>query len=553
MLACCDDQPMSDRIRTAAGVIVITLLLGAGPVTAAGGGTTAVTTPRFVKDKRDGIDHTYDGDLFYVGGGVASFDCDDDGRPDLYLAGGDNPAALYRNDSPVGGALAFTQLPDPATDLTSVLGAYPIDIDGDGRIDLAVLRMGEDVLLRGLGGCRFERANEAWGFAGGDAWTTAFSATWEGDAALPTLAFGGYLDTSEAATPDDMCLDDQLFRPDAAEGGYAPPIALSPSYCTLSMLFSDWSRTGQRDLRVTNDRHYYRDGTDQLWRIVPGEPPTLYTAADGWKDLQVNGMGIATYDVNDDGYPEYYLTNQGENQLETLADGPSTPTFVNMGYPIGVSAQKPFTGGDPLPSTAWHPEFADVNNDGHVDLFVSKGNIGGVPDYAAKDPSNLLLGTPDGTFVERAKQAGILSYKLGRGAALVDLNLDGLLDLVQVDRGDPVTVWRNMGAGSAKKAKPLGHWVGVELEQPGPNHDAIGAWIEVRTGDQVQRRELTIGGGHTGGQLGPVHFGLGDATDAQVRVQWPDGEWSDWLPLGIDEVRSLTRGATSTVPLQLPR
>ena len=141
--------------------------------------------------------HVYDGEFtFFVGGGVAAFDCDDDGRPDLYFAGGTNPAALYRNESPVGGELRFVEMPDPATDLTRVVGAYPVDIDGDGRIDLAVLRYGENVLLRGLGDCRFERANEAWGYDGGDAWTTAFSAKWEGSATLPTLAFGNYLDLS---------------------------------------------------------------------------------------------------------------------------------------------------------------------------------------------------------------------------------------------------------------------------------------------------------------------------------------------------------------------
>ena len=56
-------------------------------------------------------------------------------------------------------------------------GAYPLDIDGDGRVDLAILRLGENVILRGLGGCRFERANEALGIDGGDGLTTAFSAT----------------------------------------------------------------------------------------------------------------------------------------------------------------------------------------------------------------------------------------------------------------------------------------------------------------------------------------------------------------------------------------
>src|SRR5205807_5435185 len=97
------------------------------------------------------------------------------------------PASLYRNDSPVGGALKFTRLVDPVTDLTRVNGAYPIDIDGDGQTDLAVLRNGETIFLRGLGNCRFEPANAALSIETGNAWTTAFSATWEGTNRLPTL------------------------------------------------------------------------------------------------------------------------------------------------------------------------------------------------------------------------------------------------------------------------------------------------------------------------------------------------------------------------------
>ena len=72
-------------------------------------------------------------------------------------------------------------------------GAYPLDIDNDDHADLAVLRFGEDVLLRGRGDCTFERANETWSFDAGDDWTVGFSATWEGDGAMPTLAFGNYL------------------------------------------------------------------------------------------------------------------------------------------------------------------------------------------------------------------------------------------------------------------------------------------------------------------------------------------------------------------------
>ena len=65
--------------------------------------------------------------------------------------------------------------------MTAVNGAYPLDVDGDGIVDLAVLRIGGASLLRGLGDCRFEPADERWSFDGGTGLTTAFSATWEGD------------------------------------------------------------------------------------------------------------------------------------------------------------------------------------------------------------------------------------------------------------------------------------------------------------------------------------------------------------------------------------
>ena len=208
-----------------------------------------------------------------MGGGVAAFDCDDDGLAELYFAGGVNPAALYHNDGAVGGPLAFSALPDPTTDLVGITGAYPIDIDGDGATDLAVLRSGENVVLRGLGSCRFERANERWGIDGGGEWTAAFSAAWERDAALPTLAFGNYVAADAIDAARDLCADNVLLRPDGGTGRYASPLALCPGFCTLSILFSDWDRSGERDLRMANDRHYYRDGHEQLWRIRAGEAP----------------------------------------------------------------------------------------------------------------------------------------------------------------------------------------------------------------------------------------------------------------------------------------
>ncbi len=114
-----------------------------------------------------------------------------------------------------------------------------------------------------------------------------------------------------------------------------------------------------------------------------------------------------------------------------------------------LEATRPVVGGDPLPSTAWHPEFEDVNNDGDMDLFVTKGNVNQIPDYAKKDPNNLFLGQSDGMFVERSEAAGIVSFDRGRGAALADFNSDGLLDLVVANLGAPARLWRNVGTGSA--------------------------------------------------------------------------------------------------------
>jgi hypothetical protein len=407
-------------------------------------------------------------------------------------------------------------------------------------------------MLRGVGGCRFERANEAWGIDGGRGWTTAFSATWEGADSLPTLAFGDYLtlDVKDAPTAD--CADSALVRPDASGAGYAPATVLAPGYCTLSMLFSDWDGSGRRDLRVTNDRNYYVDGEDQLWKVAPGEAPRLYTAADGWVALQIMGMGIAGYDLTGDGHPDYYLTSQGDNKLQTLTAGPAQPTYRDIALKRGVTAARPATGGDVLPSTSWHPEFRDVNNDGFIDLLVTKGNVNAEPGFATRDPSSLFLGQPDGTFVEAAEAAGIVDFARGRGAALADFNLDGRLDLVEAFLADGAKAWRNVGSGDAAQPAPMGSWLAVRLAQPGPNRDAIGAWIEVQVGEATLRRELTVGGGHIGGQLGWTHFGLGPASGAKVRVQWPDGETGPWISVDANEFVTIERGATEARPWQPP-
>ena len=504
----------------------------------------AVAIPHFVDDTaKVGIDSVYKGEWQYmVGGGVAAFDCAGDGFPSLVFSGGESPARFYRNVSTRGGDIRF-QEETSGLELSNVIGAYPIDVDGDGINDLMLLRVGGNVLMRGLGECKFERANALWGFEGGDSWSTAFSATWERGAPWPTMAIGNYVDRHEEVAPWGTCTDNWLFRPLIGDGApqrrFAPPVTLKPSFCSLSMLFSDWNRSGTPSLRVANDREYYEGGQEQLWRFEPGKTPTLFREDEGWKYLRIWGMGIASYDLKGDGYPAYFVTSMSDNKLQTLeatpSNGQSAPSFKDTAYPLGLTAHRPYTGGDLRPSTAWHAQFEDFNNDGLVDLFVTKGNVAAMPDFAQKDPNDLLLQTRQGKFEEAGEAAGLATFDNARGAVVADFNMNGQLDMVVVNRNSPAKFWRNLGVAS-------NHWIEFDLQQPGPNRDAIGAWLELRLGDAIQRREITIGGGHASGQLGWRHFGLGAATEAEVRVLWPDGVADDWRKVTGDAAYILERG-----------
>ncbi|WP_209595780.1 CRTAC1 family protein [Ruegeria sp. HKCCSP351] len=472
--------------------------------------------------------HVYDGGWeHFVGGGIAVFDCNGDDRPELFAAGGTNPAQLFVNTS--GPNVSFRSETPSALSLTGVTGAYPLDIDGDGFVDLAVLRVGEDVLLRGKANCAFEPFTSL-KFQSQEHWTTGFSATWETGQTLPTLAFGTYVDRTNPDGPFEACGPTLLYRPVGA--AYGPPFHLVPGHCSLSILFSDWARSGRADLRVSNDRHYYvRGGQEQLWAME--DTPRLYAPEDGWVSYSIWGMGIASRDVSGDGFPDVYLTSMGDQKFQIFDPTAEGPTWRDATYDRGTTAHRPHVGGDGRPSTGWHAQFGDVNNDGRDDIFVAKGNVEQMPDAAQTDPNNLLLQSANGQFFEAASAAGVASMGKSRGGALADLNGDGSLDLVVVNRGSELEIFQN--------EQQLGNWVQVDLGQDRPNRAAVGSFIEVKTSDRVQTREVTIGGGHASGISGLHHFGLGNADELELRVIWPDGTVGDWQTFRNNQVLRIDR------------
>ncbi len=474
----------------------------------------AQSIPQF-QNRSDALPaHIYGGGWeHFVGGGVASFDCNGDGMTDLFAAGGENPASLMVNRSERGGTLAFDR--SEIAQITGVTGAYPVDIDSDGITDLAVLRVGKNLLLKGLGDCSFEEASEAWGFDGGDRWTTAFAAGWEGDNTSPTLFFGNYVDRDNPDGPFEACDTNELHRPNAT--GWDKTI-LSPGFCTLSALISKGAR-GVQNLRLSNDRHYYvKGGYEQVYDLQNNR---FLDESDGWDRVSLWGMGIAERDINGDAIPDVMLPSMGDQLLQFgRADG----HYEAAPFDIGTYAHRPHLGDDGRPSTGWQADWGDVDNDGRADLFIAKGNVEQMPSNAARDPNNLLQQRPDGTFREVSIAAGVASLEKSRGAGLVDLNGDGKLDLVVVNRGSNMELYENVTANT-------GQYLDVSVVQSGANKTAVGAVVSVLTNLGLQVQEVSIGGGHGSGKAVPLHFGLGHAVSAKVQVTWPDGVESDWVDL----------------------
>lgn len=487
---------------------------------------------RFSEVKQD-FNHEYSGDWeHFVGGGVSDFDCNNDEFPELFIAGGSKPSILLINKTTSPGtAVRFSSQTTSNLELRNVTGSYPLDIDNDGIMDLVVMRVGENYLLKGEDNCQFSKFPESFGFNSGDHWSTAFTASWEKEAVLPTLAFGNYVDRSDPEGPFEACDKNYLYRPDLNH--FVKPIALEPGFCALSMLFSDWGRKGQMDLRISNDRHYYvRDGAEQMWTLE--SKPKLYREVDGWRNHSIWGMGIASRDITGDGFPEVFLTSMGDQKLQQLENNATGPSYRNARYDRGITAHRPFMGDDGRPSTGWHAEFTDVNNDGFDDIFVAKGNVEQMPSSAINDPNNLLLQNESGQFVEHAEKAGIASFARSRGATLTDLNLDGLPDLVVVNRRAALEIYQNKSTGS-------GNWLLIKVEQPSPNNQAIGSWIEIKNNEKTWHREITVGGGHASGSSGYHHFGLGSSKMIKFRLVWPDGEVSEWLEIETNQRIKITR------------
>ena len=189
-------------------------------------------------------------------------------------------------------------------------------------------------------------------------------------------------------------------------------------------------------------------------------------------------------------------------------------SFGSVAFQAGVD--RPKLGG--LIQVGWGTFFFDYDNDGWLDLYVVDGFLDSAKERNfIEQPNGLYRNKRDGTFEEVSVVSGIDHPGVGRGGLYLDYDNDGWLDVFVANMDEPSRLYRNVGGGA--------NWLRVETRAATGNRQGIGARIEMHSGILVQIEEVRSGSSHMSGNMLACHFGLGQASVAEMlEVHWPSGK-----------------------------
>ncbi len=298
--------------------------------------------------------------------------------------------------------------------------------------------------------------------------------------------------------------------------------------------FFDYDSDGDADLYVINDKLQNPIG-NVLWRNDgPGCEGWCWTdvSAEAGVDAIVHGMGLAVGDFDNDLNADLYFTNMVDPDVLLTNQGDGT--FVDDGAERGLRSTATNTVG-------WAPAFLDYDNDGWLDLAVNTTEFIKFNDLEGAwgmlfDFPNELYHNEDGQFVDATPVEWIDDPRPSMGMATADYDQDGQIDFVSTDWNRGFTLYKNNGTSGADN-----HWLTLQLIGGGPvNRDAIGAKVMLTTSDgNIFLQELTSGISLGAGSERALHFGLGEATSAEVEVWWPDGTRESFIDVAVDRIWNL--------------
>jgi hypothetical protein len=527
-----------------------TLLAVATLWAAAAAGAAGPSGWRFVEVARAaGLDyeHGMDGgpvaEPHWMSGGVAAGDFDGDGWCDLYVVRGRlGPNLLFRNlgdgsFEEVGAAWGLA--------LEGELGSGPTfaDFDGDGRLDLLIGGVGGTPprLFRNRG-TFFEQITAASGVVSvRDTFSSAFGdydRDGDLDLFLAHWSFGSTLP-----------LAPHLWRNDG--GGRFEPVdwrvGIAQTYLARDLsftpAFTDLDADGWPDLFVTGDF-----GTTQVFRnLGRGEDGEVrFAVATSPVISDENGMGLAVGDVDGDLDLDVFVSSIWDPDGNAEGNWGVTGNRLYRNRGDGGFDDATETAGVRAGFWGWGSCFADLDNDGDLDLFHTNGFQAHGADDFHTDPTRLFLNRGDGRFSEHAEALGITDRGQGRGVVCFDYDRDGDVDLFIAQNGGPPLLYRN-------ELPPGAHFLALRLVGVGPNREAIGARVIATAGGRRQLRELRAGSSYLSQDPALVHLGLGGATRAdEVEIRWPDGQLEVYRDLAADRLHVLEQGGAVAVPTLRP-
>ena len=526
---------------------------------AAKAGLTASNTFGGV-DKKDFIIET-------TGTGVAIFDYDNDGWPDIFVVNGTTLDPLPGASKPTN-HLYHNNHDGTFTDVTEKAGLAHTgwgqgvcvgDYDNDGNQDLFVTYYGKNVLYHNNGNGTFTDVSDKAHVAGtGGAWSTGCAfVDYDRDGKLDIfVATYVDFDLKTAPAPGDrascmwkgvpvMCGPrglpwgkNMLYR-NNGDGTFEDVtkkarIDQTNGHYGFSVSTFDFDDDGWPDIYVACDSTpsiLYRNNHDGTFTDVAVTAGAAFNE-DGKEQA---GMGSTIGDYNGDGRLDIFKTNFSDDTA-TLYRNNGDETFDDVTFPAGLGLYTKYLG--------WGTMFLDADNDGWPDLLLVNGHV--YPEVDSqhlgsdyREPRILYHNKGNGTFEDISASAGpaITAATSGRGLAIGDLWNDGRISAVISNMNAPVSLLVNQERSS-------NHWIAFKTVGTKSNRDGIGAKIRVKAGERILVDEVRSGSSYVSNNDMRVHFGLGAISKPEwVEVRWPSGLIETFVEVRPDSINTLNEGS----------
>jgi hypothetical protein len=490
-----------------------------------------------------------------MAGGLAVFDYDGDGRPDIFFTNGarlpggrkESPAAwnrLFRNT----GNLRFEDVTEGAGVRGEgyATGAAAADYDNDGHVDLFVAGVQHNQLLRNTGNGRFEDVTAA---AGIKNFTWSVAAGWfdyDNDGWLDLLVVN-YLDWTPESNKfcGDRTKDLRVYCHPKHYAGLANALYRNRHDGTfedvsersgigksvgkgMSVAFADYDGDGFMDAFVTNDAvpdflfQNRGDGTFEEVALLAG----VAVPANG---RPVSSMGADFRDYDNDGRPDIVLT---------ALTGETFPLFKNEKGMFRDASYESGLGAGTVRLSGWGVALADLDNDGFKDLVTANSHANDrieAFEGTTYRQANAVFRNVRGRFENVSAQAGpdFGVARAHRGVGIADFDGDGRLDLVFTVLGDRPQLLRNVST-------PANGWLTVRLVGGKSNRQGIGAIVRVG----AQTEQMTTSVGYASSSDYGVHFGLGAVTTVdRLEVRWPSGATQTLEQVAANRILTVTEPA----------